>query len=277
MLPSKYARARGAVKRPPKSLRLHPFYAKYVDARGIPVVGSDRVPDGALLVARDTVDSMLNGRPDIRRYLVNGRARVALIAAEEGNMDLPDYSHWKKPARGDPRLTACERDEYDRRIAPLSDRDFWNVRARGIGGMVVSAGAENVLGEGGRYFGDNLLIHEFAHTMLSAVEQVDPALYARVRKAYAAAIAAGRWKGDYAAVTVQEYWAEGTQFWFNSNVISRLDDGVVLSSEDLRRYDPALYSALSEVYGSSHRIEADPFHMHLARLDVQPGRKSADC
>jgi hypothetical protein len=278
VLPGKYLRAGRLVKRPPASLRLDPFYSKYVDAGGIAVVGSAKVPAAALLVARDTVGSMLRGRSDIRGYLVAQRARVAVMAAEESITDLPEHRGWKKPARDDPRLTACERDQYDQRIGKLSDRDYWNARARGIGGMLASAGAENLLAQGAStHFGENILMHEFAHTILFAVEQVDSALYGRVQKAYRQAMAAGRWKGDYAAVTVQEYWAEGTQFWFNSNVISRLDDGTILSAEDLRRYDPALYSVLAEVYGSSHRIEADPFHMHLARLDVPLGRKSADC
>ncbi len=37
---------------PPPSLGLDPFYAKHVDAGGIPVIASARGPDEALLVAR---------------------------------------------------------------------------------------------------------------------------------------------------------------------------------------------------------------------------------
>ena len=163
-LPGRYFRSRRAVKRPPSSLRLDPFYEQYVDAGGIPVLGSARVPAAALLVARDTVEAMLGRRDDIRRDLIRHGARVALIASEESITDLPEHRGWKKPARDDPRLTACERDEYDRRIGALSDRDYWNARARGIGGMLAAAGAEN------------LLIHEFAHTMLTSIERVDPPL-----------------------------------------------------------------------------------------------------
>src|SRR5437667_11370637 len=40
---------------PPAALNLDPFYRKYVDARGIPVVSPDKVRDDALLLARDIV------------------------------------------------------------------------------------------------------------------------------------------------------------------------------------------------------------------------------
>lgn len=254
------------------------FYRQQVDAGGIPVVGSARVPAAALAIARDTVVAMLAHRPDIRDDLVRSRLRVVVIAEQEGMTDLPEYRHWRKPARDDPRLTACERDEYDVRIAPLTDAQYWNARARGSGGNPVSVGAENLLARPGtRFYGENILVHEFSHAVLASVRRVDPRLYAGIGAAFAAATEAGKWRGDYAAVTVDEYWAEGTQFWFETNMISRLDDGTILSADDLRRYDPALAGLLAAVYGPRNRIAADPFHGHIARLDVRPGRRSADC
>lgn len=267
------------ISAPPAGLGLDPFYRQYVDAGGIPVVGSAKVPPQALFVARDIVTAMLSHRRDLRRAILASRLRVALIAEEEeGMMDLPEYRHWTKPARDDPRLTACERDEYDVRIAPLSHAQYWNARTRGTGGNPISVGAENLLARPGtRFFGENILVHEFGHAVLAAVRRVDPALFRRVEAAYRGAIAAGRWRGDYAAVTVDEYWAEGTQFWFESNMISRLDDGTILSAADLRRYDPVLATLLEQAYGPRHRITADAFHGHQARLNVPPGRRSADC
>ena len=54
----------------PASLGVSPFYKKYADALGIPVIASDKVPDAALLVARDIVNTMLAARPDIRKALI---------------------------------------------------------------------------------------------------------------------------------------------------------------------------------------------------------------
>ena len=58
---------RFTVTPPPAELELDPFYKKYVNAQGIPVVGSEKVPDAALLMARDIVQFMLSDRPDSAR------------------------------------------------------------------------------------------------------------------------------------------------------------------------------------------------------------------
>lgn len=266
-----------ALGRPPAALALDPFYAKHVDAGGIPVVGSARVPDSALLKAREIVDALLARRPDVRAELVRLGARVGVMAEEEATTDLPEHRDWKKPRRDDRRLTACELKTFAA-IEAMSDREYWNMRARGTGGLFTTVGAENLLAvPGSRYFGENILVHEFSHAILTAIERVDPSLYAEIGRAYAAAQAAGKWKGDYAGVTIQEYWAEGTQFWFNTNMLARLDEAEVVSAADLVRYDPALTRALEQAYGRRHRIAADLFHEHPARLNVPLGYKSADC
>lgn len=267
-----------AVSQPPVSLGLDRFYAKHLDAGGIPVFGSARVPDAALAAARDIVEAMLARRPDVRAELVRQGQRVGVMAAEETTTDLPEHRQWRKPAPDDPRLTFCERKTYATAIGALSDRDYWDRRARGTGGRFTTVGAENLLGQPGtRYFGENILIHEFAHAILTALETVDPALHGEVRSAYEAAIAAGKWKGDYAAVTLQEYWAEGTQYWFNTNMLARLDEAEIVSDRDLEAYDPRLYAALGKVYNKRHRIRADRFHGHPAQMNVPKGYKSADC
>jgi len=262
---------------PPPELRLDPFYGQYVEALGIPVIASARVPAEALLRARRIVAGMLAHRSDLAAELVREGARVGVMAADEAITDLPEHRAWRKPARDDPRLTACELKHYDR-IEAASDRDYWNARARGIGGTFTTVGAENVLAErSDRYFGESILVHEFSHAILGAVEKADPALYRAAQAAFAEAKAKGKWKGDYAAVSLQEYWAEGTQYWFNDNKLARLDDGRVVSDSDLKRYDPALYRVLGRVYGGRHRLAGDPYYRHPARLDVPMGYKSAEC
>nr|WP_240511322.1 glycoside hydrolase [Novosphingobium panipatense] len=264
------------ISAPPAALGLDPFYAKYADVGGIPVVSSAKVPDSALLIARDIVLAETAERPDIRRELVRSGARVGVMAIDEGTMDLPEQRDWKKPAADDPRLTPCERANYAK-IAAMTDAEYWNSRARGMGGLYTTGAAENLLGvPGTRYFGENILVHEFSHNILSAIERVDPALYGRVEAAYRHALEQGLWKGDYASVTVQEYWAEGTQFWFNSNKAFRHDGGMVVSDRDLQTYDPMLFAVLSEVYANSHRIGADVFHDHPARLTL-PAKPAKAC
>jgi len=263
---------------PPASLGLDPFYQKFVDAGGIPVIASAKVPDTALLIARDIVLAETANRPDLRRAMASGGARVGVMAIDEGTMDIPEQRNWKKPALDDPRLTQCERKNYDK-IAAMTDAQYWNGRARGMGGHYTTGAAENLLGvPGTRYFGETILVHEFSHNILSTIKTVDPELYGRVDRAYKHAMASGLWKGDYASVTVQEYWAEGTQFWFNSNKL--FDDGEghkVLSDRDLLAYDPMLYSVLEEVYRDNHHIVADVFYNHPARSIIPPKKPHSDC
>jgi hypothetical protein len=196
--------------------------------------------------------------------------RVVVMAAEEGTLDVPEQRDWKKPARDDPRLTVCERKHYDVRIGRLSDRDYWNARARGMGGILTTAAAENLLaGPGDRYHGQNIFVHEFAHVILRAAQVADPALHARVERAYADAMKRGAWAGEYAATTFEEYWAVGTQFWFETGRIATFDQVRVLSPDDLRSYDPALYGLLAEVY-AGHRLAGDLFWRHPDRVPPGP-------
>ena len=250
---------------------IDPFYAKRLDAAGIPVIASARAPKEALAAARDIVRDMLRHRPDLRRWLVAQGYRVAVMAPDETTTDLPEQRGWTRPAPDDPRLTRCERKHYAERIGRLTDRQYWDARARGMSGPLTSAGAENLLaGPNDRYHGENILVHEFAHDVLHAIRAVDPPLYAAIETAYARALAEVRWKVEYASTTVDEYWAVGTQFWFNSGRIAAFDQVRVLSDADLSRYDPPLAAALRAAYGDRHRLKGDRFYMHPARVPKGP-------
>lgn len=247
---------------PPAELKLDPFYAKYADAGGIPVVAAGEVRSDAVLMLRDIVNHMLLKRPDLRAELVRRGSRLMIIGANQGQVDLPEYRTMRKPAREDPRLTPRERERYDQPggIASVTDAQYWNARARGLGGIRTSCGEENLLGmEGTRYFGEHICVHEFSHGVMAAVRGADPALMKEIDAAYAAAKAKGLFKGHYAENTVAEYWAEGTQWWFWSNYPWAAGEMEIWSPESLKAYDPALFELLSRVY-PDHRIPADVYH-----------------
>ena len=257
--------------RPAQALSVDPFYAKSVSVQGVPILSSAKVPDAALLAARDMVGGMLEFRPDLGRWLAANDYRLAIIAESEALLDLPENRHWTKPASDDPRLTRCEIKHYDARIGSLSDREYWNARARGIGGKRAVAAEEDVLGyRRSRYWGETILVHEFAHNILFAIEAVDPLLFAEIERAYAQAKARGLWHDEYTMTTIHEYWAEGSQFWFNSNRLQAFDGRQILGHTDLAAYDPALHAALAKAYGDSHRLKSDPFWMSEARVPPGP-------
>jgi len=256
-----------AISEPPDELGLDPFYTKYTDAHGIPVTTGEKVPDVALLVARDIVLYMLSERPDLKKQMVDSGFRVGIMAVTDSTTDLPEQRDWKKPSPDDRRLTDGERARYER-IANMTDQEYWNRRARGMGGRYTTGAEENILGYPGnhKYYGENILVHEFSHGIHRAIRGADPGLARVIEEAYEKAMGKGLWKGHYGSNTVAEYWAEGTQFWFNSNYDYKHGDTYILSSEDLREYDPALYELLARVYPPANRIPMDVFYNHEARI-----------
>lgn len=256
---------------PEPELGVGAFYAKQVSARGIPILSSSKVRDDALLAARDMVRSMFSHRPELAKWLAANDYRVAIIGTEEALLDLPENAHWTKPAKDDPRLTRCELKHYDVRIGALSDREYWDNRARGIGGKRTVGSEEDVLGlPVSRYYGETIFVHEMGHNMLFAIHAVDPGLYSRIEAAYANALANDLWLNEYTTTTLHEYFAEGTQFWFNSNKLQAFEGRQILDHQDLAEYDPQLYAVLREAYGDNHRLKSDPFHLSPLRVPKGP-------
>lgn len=259
------------ISAPPTSLSIDSFYKKYTDAFGIPIVSSGKVPDQALLIARDIVNYMLVKRMDVRSTLIKNKARVLVMAQTEMETDLPERSNWKKPTKDDRRLTPGERDNYDKPggIASMTDREYWNKRARGMGGNVTSCAEENLLGyPGTRYFGENILVHEFSHNIMGALRTADPDLYKEIDSAYQAAKSKCQYKGQYAINTVAEYWAEGTQWWFWSNYEFFDGQQRVQTPDEFKTYDPTLYNILDRVYAGHH----NPADVYYSR-NLKPGRR----
>ncbi|HYH01400.1 MAG TPA: hypothetical protein VD837_19900 [Terriglobales bacterium] len=249
--------ASAVISAPADFLRADPFYKKYVDAEGIAILSSEKVPDSALLVARDIAVHMLANRPDIRAAMVAERWRVGVMAQSESTTDIPEHRNLKKP--GIEHVTAIERAHYDR-IAKLTDKQYWDKRARGLGGNPTTCAEENLLGyPGTRYFGENIFVHEFSHAIHQGIRLADPKLAAEIDQAYRDAMQLGLWKNSYGETNSSEYWAEGTQFWFHSNY-EYVDGNTRINTPlDLLRYDPKLYELLSRVY-PDHRIPADVYH-----------------
>ncbi len=250
------------VTAPPKTLHADTFYKKFADAGGIPVLASGKVNDAAVLIARDIINYMLMKRPDARQEMLKSKAELAIMAYSEMQTDLPGYRDWKKPEKSDPRLTPSERENYDKPggIASMTDKQYWNNRARGMGGNETSCAEENLLGiPGTKYFGENIMVHEWSHNVMVALTKCDPQLIKELEVAYTNAKAKGLYKNQYAINTIHEYWAEGTQWWFWSNYEFYDGNTRVQSPDDLKAYDPALYAILSKVY-IGHHIPADVYY-----------------
>ena len=251
----------------PEALKLDPFYKKHTDALGIPVVSSEKPPDAALLVARDIVIHMLSKRPDLRAALVARSWRIVVMAESEQTTDVPEHRNLKKPSLRD--ATPAQKERHEK----LTDKEYWDGRARGLGGNPTSCAEENLLGyPGTRYFGENILVHEFAHAILNgAIRKVEPKVFEEIQAAYKSALEKGLWKGHYGATNADEYWAEASQTWFWSNYEFTDGDRKIQSPEDLKAYDPTIFELLSRVY-PDHRIPMDVYHAK----NLKPGRKRSE-
>lgn len=222
---------------PPDSLGLDPFYKKYTDAFGIPVISSDNVPDEALIKVMEMVNQMMQNMPEVREKIISYHGRVGIMSEDEVTTDIPEHAF----LANDTLIN-------------------WDERARGLGGTVevpiTTCAEENVLCyDFDPYHNEDIFIHEFAHTIhLMGLQHVYPDFNNQLISAYNSAISAGKWVNTYAATNMEEYWAEGVQDWFNCNNQSSPPDGVhnhVNTRTELKDYDPVLYSLIETYFPST--------------------------
>lgn len=209
--------------------KLAPFYAKHLDVGGFPVVSSAKVSDAGLREAAYLIRSMLSNRDDVLKSLAENNVRFAVMSPDEQTTDIPEHSD-------------------------LTPKAYWDQRARGLGPTperpAVSCGEENLLNvPGDRYPTENILVHEFAHAIhLIGLNPIEPKFDGRLKEVFDQAIAAGLWKGKYAAGNKEEYWAEGVQSYFDTNREDDPDHNHVDTREELKGYDAALFELIDETF-----------------------------
>ena len=261
---------REALTGPPPTLGLDSFYEKYLDAGGLPIVASSRVPDAALFRAHAVFQEMLGSRPDILAELARLGKVFAIAAHTEVLTDIPGYH-----------------DLYER----FPDADFdWNERHQGGGISGATIGEPTVVWEQniGCYEDDffpneDILVHEFAHTIFSGVAHLPEGVEydRRLNTAYEAAIQAGLWAGTYAGENPDEYWAEGVQSWFGLNDPSGEIHNEINTRAELEVYDPVLVGLIREIFGdvtvsaSCHETIDLKRQFRIRGGGNRPGRKAS--
>lgn len=262
-MPKRASAGLGITSPPPevvKAFNLSPFYKKFLDAGGLPIVASEKVSDYALLEARYIINNMLAGREDIRKALIAHKIRVAIMAPAELTTNIPEHSD-------------------------LEPKEYWDRRARGLGATLerpaVSCGEENLLCyPGDPYFGENILIHEFAHAIHEiALADIDPTFDSRLKEAFEESKKEGLWQGTYSGTNHHEYWAEGVQIWFNAGASLLGDHNFVSTREQLKAYDPRLAKLLEEVFPNNNWAWIPPIVRgdlaHLKGIDFSKSPKFA--
>lgn len=226
------------VRPPPAALGVSAFYAKWVDSGGIPILASSKVSDAALGAAHYVLANELAARPCVRAALRRAGVRFVVMSPTEMTLDVPEHSDLMK-------------------AFPQTD---WNARARGLGATWVrpatSVGEENLLRKiGDRYRGESIAVHEFSHAWFEfgiegLVEGED--FRARLGAAFRNAQDTGLWKDTYALTNENEYWAEGVQDWFDTNLTASPPNGIhneIDTRDELEKYDPSLFALLGDAFG----------------------------
>lgn len=222
---------------PPAELKLDPFYKKYMNVNGIHVVSSWRVPDSCFYAAYVSLDALTKMMPaEVMESLTSRNTRIGIMARYEGTTDIPEHAF----LANDTTIN-------------------WDLRARGLGGTLhmpfSTCAEENILAyQIDKYHAEDIMIHEFAHTIHNVgISPVYPDFNDELQASLDKALAEGKWKNVYAATNIEEYWAEGVQTWFNVNAEVNNDGGdgkhnKVNTCEELKRYDPGLYSILARFF-----------------------------
>ena len=237
---------------PPATVRetfnLDPFYEQWINVEGLPVVASAKVNPYAVKEAAYLIRQMIGHRPDVLQVLVQNNVRFAVMAYNELTTQIPEHSD-------------------------LLPDYYWDRRARGLGSTptrpAVSCGEENLLNyQGDPYSTENILVHEFAHAIHQmGLNTVDPSFDDRLQVMFDAAVEKGLWKDTYAITNRAEYWAEGTQSWFDTNRANDEQHNHVDTRDKLKAYDPSLAVLLTEIYGDTDwRYTQAITRMHLSHL-----------
>ena len=221
----------------PAELKLDPFYKKYMNVNGIHVVSSWRVPDSCFYAAYVSLDALTKMMPaEVMESLTSRNTRIGIMARYEGTTDIPEHAF----LANDTTIN-------------------WDLRARGLGGTLhmpfSTCAEENILAyQIDKYHAEDIMIHEFAHTIHNVgISPVYPDFNDELQASLDKALAEGKWKNVYAATNIEEYWAEGVQTLFNVNAEVNNDGGdgkhnKVNTREELKRYDPGLYSILARFF-----------------------------
>lgn len=219
-----------------------------VPGAGLAVRCFDCVEDRVVRLAEYVAGRMLEGLEEGSRERLRGvGAELAIIGRSQVTTDMPPHAALKNRRGG---------------------RDL-DGTTRGLGGTpscpVTSFGEENVTREGDkRYPQESILVHELAHTVMTCA--MTEAQRDRVRSLYRAARThAEEHPGPdaynpaaYDMVNEDEYWAEGTQAWFDATVRRDATSGITTREELLRR-DPELAALMKEVFGANPwRYRSDP-------------------
>lgn len=203
----------------PPHLNADPYYQKYLDAGGVPILAPATVSDDELLRAQAITLAMVADRPDLLDVLAAQNTRILLYDKEKGGLaQLPEF-------------------------ADYSDSHFAGVWRETSYSGTVAAPAMTA------YHCNETLIHEIAHALDYAIRVQEweadraPAFKQARNQTYLNAMNAGLWAG-YESTLSHEYWAEMVVHWLRPDMF-RTQFGF----HDLSEYDSGAARLIEQYLG----------------------------
>ncbi|MCW5712183.1 hypothetical protein WMC41_06925 [Shinella yambaruensis] len=228
------------LKKPPSDYA-RGFHTKAFEWKGIYILANDAIPDEAVYRAAEIIFNSIAGAGKYVSAIVDAGGRFAIIPEGTKITELPDYSD----------LGAS-----------------WDIY-RGLGAVpgrpTSSSGEENLLNYPTDPYGgsESIALHEWAHAIDNlGVSTVDKGLMESFSAAYENAKRTGLWKNTYADDTLDEYFAELSQAYFNDNPEREGADGIhneINTRTELAKYDPKAYAILKKIYGEGKWSPGDFF------------------
>lgn len=204
---------------------------------GMTIAAYDCVGDAAIAGAKELIQHMLAGvRPAIIERMVGFSSQIAIIGRNQVTTDIPQHMYLKGSRVPDGR----DYDEGTRGLGATLSRP------------VMSVGEENVLmlppTEGNMYVSESILVHEFAHSVMSLGLHKLPEMKA-IHLAFENAHRQGLYEPtSYVALNPDEYWAECTQAWFEATIRQDATSGVI-TRKLLKTKDPLMATIMTAVWG----------------------------
>ena len=209
---------------------------------GLEIVASSGVDPDVLVAAAERVERLLS-LPGLAEAFVGRGVAIRILRADESILEVPGFE-----------------DLYRR--YPGTD---WRREGRWFPGttdLPVVVGAEENLSclEGDRFAGEDMLVKALAFAVRRfGLVEIAPELDRAIEVAYAAAVAAGRWRDTLAETNSDQWWGEGTQSYFGVNREADPPDSshnAVDTPEELQRYDPDLFGLARRVWGEPTPLPA---------------------
>ena len=217
-LHSSLATASHSGKLPPH-LKADPYYQKYLDAGGVPILAPASVADEELLRAQAITLAMVADRPDLLDVLAAQNTRILLYDSERGGLtQLPEFAD--------------------------------SSGASGIFGET-SYGFAAAAPTMTTYHCNETLIHEIAHALDYAIQKQEweafrgPEFKKARNRAFLSAKEARLWAGSYASTISDEYWAEMVVHWLRPDMF-RIQFGL----RNLSEYDSAAARLIEQYLGN---------------------------